>query len=133
MATGRARSQGLWASLAMCASVALGVGLFGAPAQAASGGRGLHHGVGLHNATYSGNWAGYVDIASTITSVEGSFIVPNAGTLPPGVSATWVGIGGYGTSDLIQAGTQQISSPFGQFFAGGSYAAWYEMLPANPV
>lgn len=81
----------------------------------------------------SGNWAGYVASGSNITSVTGTWTVPKAGSLPPGVSSTWVGIGGFNSSDLIQAGTQQISSPLDQVFAGGAYAAWYEMLPANPV
>ena len=81
----------------------------------------------------SGNWAGYVASGSNITSVTGTWTVPDAGALPPGVSSTWVGIGGFSSSDLIQAGTQQISSPLDQVFAGGAYAAWYELLPANPV
>ena len=94
-----------------------------APARAAS----------TTSAQISGNWAGYAASGSNITSVTGTWTVPNAGALPPGVSSTWVGIGGFSTQDLIQAGTQQISSPLDQFFAGGAYAAWYEMLPANPV
>jgi len=85
------------------------------------------------NAQISGNWAGYAVPGSGITSVTGTWTVPNAGTLPPGVSSTWAGIGGYSTQDLIQAGTQQMSPPFDSIIAGGSYSAWYEMLPANPV
>lgn len=82
----------------------------------------------------SGNWAGYVAApGSGVTSVSGSWTVPNAGTLPPGASATWVGIGGFGTSDLIQTGTQQISAPLNQLISGGAYSAWYELLPASPV
>jgi len=87
--------------------------------------------VGVPN--ISGNWAGYVATGTNITSVTGSWTVPNAGTVPPGVSATWVGIGGYKTSDLIQAGTQQASAPYSSVFAGGAYGAWYELLPASPV
>jgi hypothetical protein len=81
----------------------------------------------------SGNWAGYEAAGSNITSVSGQWTVPNAGTLPPGVSSTWTGIGGFSTSDLIQAGTQQSSAPYSSVFAGGAYGAWYELLPANPV
>ena len=81
----------------------------------------------------SGNWSGYVASGSNITSVSGEWTVPNAGTVPPGVSSTWVGIGGFGTSDLIQAGTQQSSSPYSSVFVGGAYGAWIEMLPAAPV
>jgi len=86
------------------------------------------------NNSISGNWAGYVAApGGGVTSVTGSWTVPVAGTLPPGVSSTWVGIGGFNTSDLIQAGTQQISAPLDSFIAGGAYAAWYELLPAAPV
>jgi hypothetical protein len=42
-----------------------------------------------------------------------------------GVSATWVGIGGVNSRDLIQAGTQQQTTGTGQT----QYQAWVEMLP----
>ncbi|HEY2428880.1 MAG TPA: G1 family glutamic endopeptidase [Acidimicrobiales bacterium] len=87
----------------------------------------------VRNATISGNWAGYVVPTSGVTSVTGSWTVPNAGTLPPGTSSTWTGIGGFSSQDLIQAGTQQLSPPFDSLITGGAYSAWYEMLPANPV
>lgn len=91
-------------------------------------------GVPLTNNSISGNWAGYVAApGGGVTSVTGSWTVPAAGTLPPGVSSTWVGIGGFSSSDLIQAGTQQISAPLDSFITGGAYGAWYELLPAAPV
>src|SRR5215472_9457606 len=77
----------------------------------------------VRNASISGNWAGYAAAISGVKSVTGSWTVPNAGTLPPGVSSTWAGIGGLNTTDLIQAGTQQISAPLDSFFAGGAYGA----------
>jgi hypothetical protein len=40
--------------------------------------------------------------------------------------ATWVGIGGVSSNDLIQAGTETIPSS-----AGARYLAWYELLPGN--
>ncbi len=70
------------------------------------------------------NWAGYVQKASgsqQITDVQGRWTVPATNLVIPSWSVTWVGIGGHGTSDLIQAGT--LTS----FFEG--YYAWYEMLP----
>lgn len=79
------------------------------------------------------NWAGYADLAASgqhITSVETSFTVPNAGLLPPGFSATWAGIGGYNTSDLIQAGVAEDSVPSNPLL-GDQYYAWYEILPAS--
>jgi hypothetical protein len=44
----------------------------------------------------------------------------------PGVGATWVGIGGVTSRDLIQAGTQDVSAGNGQ----SQFQAWIEMLPA---
>lgn len=78
----------------------------------------------------SHNWAGYVANSGTYTSVSGSWIIPQ-----PSVSstfaadATWIGIGGVTTTDLIQVGTQAIQQPGSSI----SYQAWYEMLPGNSV
>lgn len=69
------------------------------------------------------NWSGYAVTGSGITGVDGTFVVPTAGLDPPGFAATWAGIGGYSTSDLIQAGVEEDSV--------GGYNAWYEMLPAS--
>src|ERR1700691_4396415 len=77
------------------------------------------------------NWAGYaVTPGSGITGVSGTFTVPTAGELPPGFSASWAGIGGYTTSDLIQAGVSENSALGGEVL-GGQYNAWYEILPAS--
>jgi hypothetical protein len=43
----------------------------------------------------------------------------------PGVGATWVGIGGVSTHDLIQAGTQDVAAGNGQ----AEFQTWIEMLP----
>lgn len=81
--------------------------------------------------TDSLNWAGYaVTPGSGITAVDSTFIVPSVGSLPPGFSATWAGIGGYSTSDLIQAGVGEQSVPSDPLF-GPQYYAWYEILPAS--
>ena len=62
--------------------------------------------------TSSLNWSGYaVTPGSGITAVNGTFTVPSAGLDPPGFAATWAGIGGYNTSDLIQAGVEEQSAP----------------------
>jgi hypothetical protein len=50
--------------------------------------------------------------------------------VPPGFAATWTGIGGYNTSDLIQAGTAEQSAPDNPVL-GPQYYAWYELLPAG--
>jgi hypothetical protein len=77
----------------------------------------------------SANWAGYVaaDPRGTYTAVLGSWVVPTVGastTSGMAANATWVGIGGVASHDLIQAGTQAIVED-GQV----SYQAWYELLP----
>ncbi|MDQ6857536.1 MAG: G1 family endopeptidase [Chloroflexota bacterium] len=75
----------------------------------------------------SSNWSGYSATGGTFTSVTGTWIVPDptAGSL--GADATWVGIGGVASHDLIQAGTQTT-------VPGGSttqFGAWIEMLPQS--
>ena len=82
--------------------------------------------------TDSLNWSGYAVTPSSdnITAVSSSFVVPSAGLVPPGFAATWTGIGGYSTSDLIQAGTAEQSLPSNPL-VGDQYYAWYELLPAS--
>lgn len=75
----------------------------------------------------SSNWSGYAATGGTFTSVTGTWTVPNVtATATSGADATWVGIGGVDSRDLIQAGTQGTVS-------GGDveYDAWIEMLPAS--
>jgi Peptidase A4 family len=78
------------------------------------------------------NWSGYAvtPAAGGITAVSSTFTVPSAGLAPPGFAATWTGIGGYNTSDLIQAGTAEVSAPSNPLL-GDQYYAWYELLPAS--
>jgi hypothetical protein len=72
------------------------------------------------------NWSGYAyNPGSGITAVTSTYVVPAVQSAAPGFSAAWTGIGGDGTSDLIQAGTGQDST------GGTSYYAWYEILPAS--
>ena len=110
------------------------VGSFGAVAAASvpSGQLGVNHLIAVRGDTADSlNWAGYaVTPGSGITAVSGTFTVPSAGELPPGFSASWAGIGGYTTSDLIQAGVSENSAIDGELL-GGQYSAWYEILPAS--
>jgi hypothetical protein len=70
------------------------------------------------------NWSGYATApGSGITGVASTFTVPTVGAVPPGFAANWTGIGGYSTSDLIQAGTSEDELQ--------GYYAWYEILPAS--
>jgi hypothetical protein len=74
--------------------------------------------------TASLNWSGYATVPDHgITGVNSTFTVPSVNPVPPGFSANWAGIGGYDSSDLIQAGTSQDELE-------GNYA-WYEILPAS--
>ncbi len=77
------------------------------------------------------NWSGYAvtPTGGDITAINSSFVVPTANALFPGFAATWAGIGGYSTSDLIQAGVTE-NSEVGGLIGGGTYYAWYELLPA---
>jgi hypothetical protein len=85
----------------------------------------------LHGGTTDSlNWSGYADTGSNITAVNSTFVVPSAGLDPPGFAATWDGIGGYNTSDLIQAGVEEQSFPSNPLL-GNQYQAWYELLPAS--
>jgi hypothetical protein len=84
----------------------------------------------LHGGTVDSlNWAGYAVTGSGITAVDSVFTVPSAAALPPGFSATWAGIGGYNTTDLIQAGVSE-EDPTTSTVLGPQYYAWYEILPA---
>jgi len=111
------------------------VGSFGAAAAAAvavpSGHFAVNHLLSVSGDTADSlNWAGYaVTPGSGISAVTGTFTVPTAGEVPPGFSASWAGIGGYTTTDLIQAGVSENSAITGEVL-GGQYSAWYEILPA---
>ena len=78
----------------------------------------------------SRNWAGYAATGGKFTSVSGTWSVPTiTDTSVTGADATWVGIGGVRSDDLIQAGTQAIVDPWGRV----SYSAFYETLPDASV
>jgi hypothetical protein len=76
----------------------------------------------------SRNWSGYAAGGGSYTGISGTWIVPQVATAAngaSGVGATWVGIGGVKTKDLIQAGTEDSGSG-----RQNEYQAWIEMLPA---
>jgi hypothetical protein len=80
----------------------------------------------------SRNWSGYAARGGTFTSVSATWTIPELALDGPfGADATWIGIGGLRSRDLIQAGTQQSSSGGGVV----SYQAWIETLPdvSHPV
>lgn len=72
----------------------------------------------------SRNWSGYAATGSNFTAVLATWTVPNVNAGTTGMDATWIGIGGVSSRDLIQAGTQaEVRS--GQV----SYSAFWETLP----
>lgn len=76
------------------------------------------------------NWAGYVASSGTYSGVSGSWNVPSvSGSGDTSADATWVGIGGVSTDDLIQVGTQNVVSPNGSVES----SAFYEMLPDTSI
>lgn len=75
----------------------------------------------------SSNWSGYAASGGTFTSVTGTWTVPTVSATSAGADATWVGIGGLTSSDLIQAGTQAMVDGSGSV----EYSSWIEMLPAS--
>lgn len=90
-----------------------------------------HQALPRHGGTVTSlNWSGYAVTPARggVTAVAATFVVPRAGLVPPGFAATWAGIGGYSTPDLIQAGVGEQSLPTLPVL-GPQYFAWYELLP----
>jgi hypothetical protein len=136
----KAVGSGLTVSIALVAML-LGAGAAGARTAHLTGAHGIgalvptHKGerLPLHGGTADSlNWSGYAvtPTGGGVTAVSSAFTVPSAGLVPPGFAATWTGIGGYNTSDLIQAGTAEQSAPNNPVL-GPQYYAWYELLPAS--
>ena len=75
----------------------------------------------------SRNWSGYVATGGTVTSVTGTWVIAKPDPNVAGIDATWVGIGGANTTDLIQAGTEATVNGDGTV----SYDAWTEVLPQS--
>ena len=86
--------------------------------------------IGTSSIGVSYNWAGYVTASGTYTSVGATWTIPDVTSTNENFSAdaTWVGIGGLSTTDLIQAGTQAIIQN-----GTTTYEAWYELLPAGYI
>jgi hypothetical protein len=79
----------------------------------------------------SHNWSGYAATGGKFTEVTGTWTVPSVSSASPGTDATWVGIGGVDSRDLIQAGTEALTVNAGTV----RYEAWVETLPqsSHPV
>ena len=75
----------------------------------------------------SPNWGGYTFPVSGVTGVRAQWTQPSATGRADATAPIWVGIGGWGQTDLIQAGTFASPANYGWFDA-----IWYELLPARP-
>ncbi|MGD6934503.1 MAG: G1 family glutamic endopeptidase [Candidatus Bathyarchaeia archaeon] len=80
-------------------------------------------------------WSGYIvnldlqNKSDGVSSISASWIVPQITySVNDTYSSAWVGIGGYGESSLIQAGTEQHCEN-GKI----EYFAWYELLPRTII
>ena len=78
---------------------------------------------------YSSNWAGYAVAGGPYSSVGAQWTVPAVSvSYRRSYSAQWVGIDGFTSRSLIQAGTEA------DYFNGAThYSAWWEILPAPAV
>lgn len=83
----------------------------------------------LTNPDYtSTNWSGYLSTSYKFSAISANWDVPQVtgnGTTTT-ADATWIGIGGVTSSDLIQIGTQDNVSSQGAVVTSG----FYEVLPA---
>jgi hypothetical protein len=73
------------------------------------------------------NWSGYLEDNGPYTGISGSWFAPSVtgNGASTSADATWIGIGGVTTGDLIQVGTQDIVGANGQV----TLYAFYEGLP----
>lgn len=81
------------------------------------------------------HWSGYIvslnleNKSEGVSMISGSWIVPQIEySVNDTYSSVWVGIGGYGETSLIQAGTEQHCEN-GKI----EYFAWYELLPRTII
>jgi hypothetical protein len=86
------------------------------------------------------NWSGYVMTGSQpYTGVQGTFTVPSLTTSATcdSEAAEWVGIDGFGNTDLIQAGIDESATneDSGTCAAPNNFyiSVWWEIIPALPV
>ncbi|MDQ6880336.1 MAG: G1 family endopeptidase [Candidatus Dormibacteraeota bacterium] len=117
----------------LAAAACVAASLFaGSPAIAAPGiSHGALHFVGAARAglLQSTNWSGDVVIGKMYKRVTSTWVVPTVRVSKNDrYAATWVGIGGVTSGDLIQAGTAEASVN-----GRARYFAWTEVLPQPQV
>ncbi len=106
-----------------------------APATTAAPATTLAPATSVPPAENSNNWSGYVAGGGTFTEVKGTFTVPYITTAANCEDALseWVGIDGWGNSNLIQAGVSEtMQNPSTGTCTQGEFYTWpwWENLPA---
>lgn len=96
-----------------------------------------HSGNVQEGAYTSANWSGYEAHGKkrSYDGVQGEWGVPSIALAEPGYttySSEWVGLDGDGTSDLVQAGSEQDYVDIWPF-SYASYSTWTELLPNQPT
>ena len=88
-----------------------------------------HESAQISNASYTSNWSGQMAVppsGQSFTKVTANFIVPSVSISDrESYSSTWIGLGGFYTNKLIQAGTAQHKLSSG----ATQYYTWWEILP----
>ena len=98
-----------------------------------------HSTLGVTEGTSANNiWSGFVatGLKDSYGSIDGSWRVPFVSADPSGqpcYSSVWVGLDGYGLSDLVQAGTEQDAQYIYPFGTATNYYLWTEVLPNQPT
>jgi hypothetical protein len=82
------------------------------------------------------NWSGAVAAGPGVSfaGIAGRWTVPSVQPSSPiEYSATWIGLDGWGNTNLIQVGTAQNTAVTPTTPAVPRYYAWYETLPTDPT
>jgi putative cell wall-binding protein len=78
-----------------------------------------------HTVQLATNWSGEVEQGGAFTSVSASWTVPTlTASSSLAFAATWIGIGGFSDSTLVQTGTVEVTGT-----GSVGYGAWVEILP----
>ncbi len=84
-----------------------------------------HAGIGTAG-TNGDYWSGYADTASGFNFINGEWDVPcYSGTSNSQRALEWIGLGGYNSSNLWQAGTETDHA--------NGYRFWYEYVPGSNI
>jgi Peptidase A4 family len=77
----------------------------------------------------STNWSGYIDTGADFTEVNGTWVEPSVSCGDTtALAAFWVGLGGYDSDSLEQAGTLI------ECYEGTAYQyTWWEIYPSNDI